>query len=59
MSKFELLLEREASTGDVVMRIEGRIPARDVMRVGSHEHLVARLMGALDDAEEMWRKECQ
>jgi hypothetical protein len=59
MTKLDMYLDREASTGDVIFRIEGRITARDIMRAGSHAHLVDRLQGALDDAIEMWRKECR
>ena len=47
----------DPATGDVSIMITATFSTRDQMRVGSAEHLISRLLGALDDATEMWLKE--
>lgn len=45
------------ATGDLSIWVTASFSTRDQMRMGSGEHLVSRLLGALDDAVEMWKKE--
>lgn len=44
-------------TGDVSILITANFSTRDQMRMGASKHLITRLLAALDDAAEMWKKE--
>lgn len=44
-------------TGGLQIMITAEFSLRDQMRVDSVEHLIAHLLGALDDVAEMWKKE--
>lgn len=54
---FTLQTETDPTNGDLLLYITAAISTRDQMRMGSAEHLITRLLGALDDAIEMWKKE--
>jgi hypothetical protein len=54
---FTLTHGTNPATGGLQIMVTAEFSLRDQMRVGSVEHLIARLLGALDDAAEMWKKE--
>jgi len=54
---FTLTTNMNPATGGVSIMITGTFDRRDQMKMGSIAHLVDHLLGALDDAVEMWKKE--
>jgi hypothetical protein len=57
MTKFTLETKVNPATGDVELLVRGRITVGEARKIGSHDHLLRRLLGALDDAAEMWDRE--
>ncbi len=57
VNPFVLTTDIDPATGGVSLMITATFDRRDQMRMGSLAHLVDHLLGALDDAVEMWKKE--